>query len=197
MSRDKLNLGKIFTVIIFTGLITLSSCEISYPYTEYELIYLGSKPGLTSSSTDETFRNGLNEVLQNWIQNNPSTNENIFDGTSYEPTNFQEVTGALPKYLWDIFWQKLGEYDYSVGTCWTFTEVKIPSRGGIGSAYILYTIVTQDELQSGGEVLYIGLKCNLTPKSSSRIKSTKIQQLNEVEKMHELFKTAKNRSSSE
>jgi hypothetical protein len=190
MSRDKLNLGKIFTVIIFTGLITLSSCETPYPYTEYELIYLGSKSGLTSSSSDQEFRNGLNEVLQNWAANNTSTNEVIINGVSYELTNFQEVTGALPKSLWDVFWQKLGEYNYSVGTCWVFTEATIPSKGDIGTAYIIYTIVTQDELQSAGEVLYIGLKCNLIPKSSSRIKSTKIQQLNEVEKMHELFKNS-------
>lgn len=165
--------------------------DILYPYTEYEILHLGNKSGLTSSSSDEAFRDGLDEVVQTWAANNPAENEVIFDGVAYEFVNFQEATGAIPNSIWDTFWEKLDEYSYSVGSCWGFSEVKIPSRAGKGTAYVLYTIVTQEDRVNGGEVLYIALKCNVSPKSSSKTTSTKIHRLDNTEKINELLKKSK------
>ena len=157
-----------FYCVLAIGVSVIFSCskeeKIKYPYTECEILHLGNKSGLTSSSSEQAFRDGLNEVMQTWAANNPSTGEVVFDGVTYEFTNFQDVTGAIPKYIWDLFWKKLDEYSYSIGSCWGFSEVKIPKKRGTGTAYVLYTIVTQN--YGNPEVLYIGVKCNLSPKKS-------------------------------
>ena len=196
MFGNKLNLRKLIAIAIcLAGMIVFSGCskddDISYPYTEYEILHLGNKSGLTSSSSEKAFRDGLNEVLQTWSANNPSTNEVVFDGVTYEFTNFQEATGAIPNSIWDAFWKKLDEYSYSIGSCWGFSEVKIPSKGGTGVGYVLYTIVTQEDRGYGGEVLYVGVKCNLSPKSPSKTRSVEIYQLDNAEKLNELLKSAK------
>ena len=191
MFRNKFNLRNVIVATIcLTGMIISSGCskddDISYPYTEYEILHLGNKSGLTSSSSNQAFDNALNEVLQAWLANNPSTNEVVFDGVTYEFTNIQEATGAIPNSIWDVFWEKLDEYSYSIGSCWAFTEVKIPSKGGIGTAYVLYTIVKQE-----GLVRYIAGKANITPKSSSKTKSAEIDQLDNAKKVDGLLKSAK------
>ena len=181
--------------ICLTVVTMISGCnkdnDISYPYTEYEILHLGNKSGLTSSSSDKAFNDGLNEVLQTWSANNPSTGEVVFDGITYEFTNLQEATGAIPKSIWDAFWEKLDEYSYSIGSCWGFSEVKIPSKGGIGEVYAIYAIVKQEDRGYGGEVRYFGFKGRITPKSSSKTKSTEIYQLNNAEKVNELLKSEK------
>jgi hypothetical protein len=187
MFRDKINLREMIVVTIcLAGMTVFSGCDkdndndISYPYTEYEILHLGNKSGLTSSSSDQAFRNGLNEVLQTWIANNPSTGEVVFDGVTYEFTNIQEATGAIPKSIWDVFWKKLGEFSYSIGSCWGFSEAKIPSKGGTGTAYVLYTIVTQEDKGYGGEVLYIAFKCNVSPKPKTRSAEDNAKKINEL-----------------
>ena len=191
MFRNKFNLRNVIVATIcLTGMIVSSGCskddDISYPYTEYEILHLGNKSGLTSSSSDKAFDDGLNEVLQIWIANNPSTGEVVFDGVTYEFTNWQEATGAIPNSIWDIFWEKLDEYSYSIGSCWGFSEVKIPSKGGIGTGYVLYTIIKRE-----GLVRYIALKGNITPKSSSKTESAEIYQLDNAKKVNDLLKSAK------
>ena len=161
--------------------------DILYPYTEYEFLHLGNKSGLTSSSSEQAFSNGLNEVLETWAANNPSTGEVVFDGVTYEFTNWQEATGAVPNRIWDVFWEKLDEYSYSIGSCWAFSEVIILSKGGTGTVYVLYTIVTHLE----GEVRYIALKCNMSPKTSTNTRSAEIYNLDYAEKFNELLKSAK------
>ena len=196
MFRNKFNLRNMVAIAICLAVVTMiSGCDkdndISYPYTEYEILHLGNKLGLTSSSSERAFSDGLNEVLQTWSANNPSTGEVVFDGITYEFKNFQEATGAISNYIWDVFWKKLDEYSYSIGSCWAFTEVKIPSKGGIGEAYVIYTIVTQEDRGYGGEVLYVSVKCKMSPKSSSKTKSAEIYQLNNAEKVNELLKSEK------
>ena len=190
MSRNKFSLRSVIAVACLIGTIVFSGCDkdgkISYPYTEYEILHLGNKSGLTSSSSDKAFDDGLNEVLQTWLANNPSTNEVVFDGVTYKLTNIQEATGAIPNYIWDAFWEKLDEYSYSIGSCWVFTEVEIPSKRGIGTFYVIYTIVQQE-----GLVRYFAGKGNMTPKSSSKTKSAEVYQLDKAEKMNELLKSAK------
>jgi len=124
-------------------------------------LYLGLKSGLTSSSSEQAFRNGLNEVLQAWLASQPNTpNEFIIDGVTYEYTNLQEVTGGVPNHVWDLYWDDLAKYSYSIGSCWGFVYFQIPSRRGTGTVYILYTIVTNTR----GEVLYSAVKGNVSPK---------------------------------
>ena len=197
MFRNKFSLRNVVAVAIcLSGMTVFSGCnkdddDVSYPYTEYEILHLGNKSGLTSSSSEEAFSDGLDEVLQIWIANNPSTDEVVFDGITYEFTNFQEATGAIPNSIWDVFWEKLDEYSYSIGSCWGFSEVKIPSKGRTGTAYVLYTIITQEDRGYGGEVLYFAVKCTLSPKSSSKTRSAEIYQIDNTEKVKELLKSAK------
>lgn len=191
MFKNKLNLKTLIAVAIcFAGMSAFLSCtknSISYPYTEYEILHLGNKSGLTSSSSDQAFEKGLNEVLQAWSANNPSSDDMIFDGITYELTNLQEATGAVPNYIWDIFWEKLSEYSYSIGSCWIFTEVKIPSKGGVGTGYVLYTIVKEEDRGYGGLVRYIAIKCNIGPKASTKNNA----KTDSVEKFNELIKSVK------
>jgi len=163
--------------------------KISYPYTEYEILHLGNKSGLTSSSSEKAFNDGLDEVLQIWIANNPnSSNEFTFDGVTYEFTNWQDAGGAIPNSIWNVFWEELDKYSYSIGSCWGFSEVKIPSKGGTGTAYVLYTIVTR-ELRGDGAVIYFALKCNVSPKKKTR--NGEILQIDKAEIVRELFNSIK------
>lgn len=172
-------------------LLSVISCKkdddsISYPYTEYEFIYLGSKPGLTSNSTNEQFSNSLDEVIVEWATNNSSEEDIIFDKIIYELDGGQDVTSAVPNYLWDMFWDNLDEYSYSIGSCWILAEAKIPSKGKVGSFYMLIAIVTNKDITYGGEVLYSAFKFNLIPNSSLKSlnvrnkKSTFINEFKEI-----------------
>ena len=198
MFGNKFNLGNVLAAAIcLTSIIIFPGCKkdkdngVSYPYTEYEIIHLGNKAGLTSSSSDQAFSDALTEVLQTWSANNPSTNEVVFDGITYEIINPQEATGAIPNSVWEKFWEKLDEYSYSTGSCWGFSECKIPSRGKKGTAYVIYAIIKHESQSYGGEVRYIGVKCDVSPKSSSRTRSAEIHQLGDVETMNELLNSAK------
>jgi hypothetical protein len=150
------------------GFFLFFSCEnpsgsdgISYPYTEHEIEYLGFKSGLSSSSSAQAFNNGLNEVLQTYLANHPnSSNEFAFDGITYEFTNLQDVTmGGIPNYVWDNFWNDLKKYSYSVGSCFGYVYTQIPSKGGTGTVYVLYTIINS----MNDTVLYKAVKGNVKP----------------------------------
>lgn len=155
------------TFIISFGLFLLFSCkkesaDYSYPYVEHEIIYMGIKAGLTSSSSNSAFEAGLNEIMQTWSANQPnSSTEFNFDGFTYDITNLQEITGGIPNNIWDTFWEDIEEYSYSVGSCWAFVHMKIASKGGIGTIYAIYAIVTNDYY---GGVSYKAVKGNVSPK---------------------------------
>ncbi len=107
-------------------------------------------------------------------------------GVNYELTNIQSATGAIPNAIWDLFWKELDEYSYSIGSCWGFAHYQIPSKGGTGTAYEIYAIVTQEDMGYGGEVIYFCLKANISPKTT-QIRNVE----NKVEQKMELFKSAK------
>ncbi|MDR1678501.1 MAG: hypothetical protein LBR81_01860 [Prevotellaceae bacterium] len=193
MFRNRFNLRSVIAIAIFlAGMTMLLSCDDDdkdknlYPYTETEFVNFGLKQGLTSYSSQQAFKEGLNEVLQTWLANNPSSNEMLFDGVTYELTNIQTATGAIPNSIWELFWKELDKYSYSIGSCWGISHCQIPSKGGIGTAYALYTIVTQKD----GEVSYFGIKANVSPKTT-QMRSGEILQLNKVVQEMELFKSAK------
>ena len=162
----------IFCLPVVIGMLLLvAACgdkkKVSYPYTEHEIIYLGLKSGLTSSSSNAAFDNALNEVLQAWLAKNPSSsNEFILDGITYEFTNLREATGGIPESIWDLFWDELDEYSYSIGSCWAFSYFQIPSKGKAGTLYVLYTIVT--DVGWDAEVRYAAVRGDVTPKSKTR-----------------------------
>jgi hypothetical protein len=134
-----------------------------YPYTGHVIEYIGLKGGLTSSSTDHEFAVGLNEVMESYLASHPdSLNEIPFDGVTYELTNSQTVTGGVPNYIWDLYWEDINEYSYSIGSCWVFVYAEIPSKGGTGTVYVLYTIVTNKG--TSGEVRYKAVKAAVSPK---------------------------------
>jgi hypothetical protein len=133
----------------------------AYPYTEHGIFYLGYKSGLTSLSPQEEFQAGLAEVLQSYLKayTDPMVNESVVDGITYELANLQMITGGVHAAVWDIFWEALGEYSYNTGSCWGFAHITIPSRGGTGTAYMLYTIIKYT-----GSVWYMAAKGDIRPK---------------------------------
>jgi hypothetical protein len=170
MFREKFQMRKLFALTVI--FVMFASCNddddrISYPHTEKGIVNLGFRGGLTSNSSDEAFLNALNEVLQDWLARNPSPDDFVFDGITYEFTNLQVSTGAIPNSTWDSFWAKLNQFSFGIGSCWAFSEVMIPSRGGTGTALVIYAIVTQEDRGLGGEVLYVAVRGNVRPKSNS------------------------------
>jgi hypothetical protein len=154
--------------ILTIGVCFIFSCskeeKIKYPYTEIEFINLGVKSGLTSNSSEQAFREGLNEVMLTWAANNPSSGDVVIGGVTYELTNIQDIGGAVPKFIWELFWKELDKYSYSIGSCWGFSHCEIPAKRKEGTGYVLYTIVTQN--YGNPEVLYLAIKCKVTPKKS-------------------------------
>jgi hypothetical protein len=152
-------------IIISLAFLSLFSCskndDVSYPYTEHGIVYMGIKTGLTISSSDQAFENGLNEIMQQFAASQPnSTTEFTVDGITYDITNLREVTGGIPNNIWDIFWEDLDEYGHSVGSCWGFINSHIPSKRGTGTAYFIYAIVTNEY---DAEVSYIALQGTISP----------------------------------
>ena len=171
--------------------LSISSCsKESYPYTEYELEYIGYKSGLTSSSSENAFRNGLNEVVQAYLDNNAnSSNEYRHDRITYEFTNFQDVAFGTPNFIFDLFWEEVDKYTYTIGSCFAFSYLQIPSRGEIGTAYLLLSIITR---QYGvPEVLYIASKGDVSPKKS-KTKGGETIHMNIAEKGGSIFSYGEN-----
>jgi hypothetical protein len=120
---------------------------------------------LTSSSSQQTFSNGLNEVLQAFIASHPNaSNDFTFDGVIYEFTNLQLITGGVPNYVWDQFWKDIENYSYSIGSCWGFVYGEMPKKNGTGTGYVLYTIITYASTYGNSEVLYMAVRGNATQK---------------------------------
>jgi hypothetical protein len=161
--------NRVLALVIFLviGLAFLSCLNpaglISYPYTEYELEYMGMKSGLTSSSSNQAFETALDEVIETYFANTPpSSDEVVIDGVTYESTNVVEATGGIPKVVWDHYWEKLGSYTYHIGSCFLFFHLEIPLKGATGTVYVLYTIVKSTA--TGGDVRYFAYRGNLIPK---------------------------------
>lgn len=153
-----------YSIIILSAISTLCSCkknQFLYPYTEHDIIYMGIKSGLTPYSPDSAFNAGLNEIMLEYANSHPdSSTEFTIDKTTYDITNLQEATGGIQSGIWDIFWEDLEKYDYSIGSCWGFLHMHIPSKGGIGTAYFIYAIV-KDEYYD--VVHYIAVQGTVTP----------------------------------
>jgi hypothetical protein len=154
--------------------IAITACQMEaeeddlYPYTVQELVYLGFKPGLTSFSSDEAFDAGLIEVAEAYAASHPvSSNDVVFDGVTYELTDLQSITGGVPNYIVDQYWDAVSEYSYAIGSCWGFVYGEIPSKGGTGTFYVLYTIISYVSSYSpyGDEVRYSVVKGTVKPKS--------------------------------
>jgi hypothetical protein len=160
------------TRIVFLALLSLFSCtkndNVSYPYTEHEIVYMGAKAGLTSSSSDQAFGNALDEIMQQYAASQPNASTQFtFDGIRYDITNLREITGGIPNAIWDVFWEDIDEYRYSIGSCWGFVHATIPSKGGTGTAYIIYAIATSDNY-GDGEIIYVAVQGNVSPVTGTR-----------------------------
>jgi len=139
----------------------------NYPYTEHEILYMGMKSGLTSSSSDAAFSDGLDEIIQQFAANNPDSSTTfVVDNKTYEMTNLKDVTGGVPNDDWDAFWVYLDKYDHAVGSCWGFSSLHIPSRGARGTIYIIYAIVTNEYDE---EVTYIALQGDFVPSKTRSV----------------------------
>jgi hypothetical protein len=174
---------KLFGIIAFIAVImfVVTTCDSEsneYPYTEHGIWYMGFKSGLYSWSSDQEFDDALDEVTQDYNTNNPSTIDDvtIFNGVTYDIINWQYITGGEPKYVYDAFWPDLYKHNYSVGSCWLFNYVKIPSKGGAGTIYAISAIVKVSE--GGGYIRYYASKAALRPSELRSI--TGLKQANEA-----------------
>jgi hypothetical protein len=122
--------------------------------------------GLTLISSDEAFNAGLNEVIEAYVASHPGSSLDFdFDGVTYEITNLQPITGGVPNNIWDQFWNDISEYSYSIGSCWAFVYGQIPSKGGTGTVYVLYTIISYASSYGNSEVYYKAVRGTARPKS--------------------------------
>jgi len=170
---------KLFGIIGFIAalLFAVTACDNDtggdksnvYPYTQHGIWNMGYKSGLNSGSSDQEFDEALNEVLQAYRANNPSSADGVtaFNGVTYDIISWESITGKEPKYVWDAFWQDLGIYQYFIGTCWLFNYVEIPSKKETGTIYVINAIVT--DLEGGGYIRYWSSKGILYPVESRSI----------------------------
>ncbi|MDR1249033.1 MAG: hypothetical protein LBK63_06995 [Treponema sp.] len=158
-------------LFVFALVISVLGCQMEpeeedlYPSTEHGIVYLGMKSGLNSASSNDAFDTGLAEIAQAYVESNPSSsNDFVFDGVTYEFTNLQSISGGVPTNIWDQYWKDISEYSFEIGSCWGFVYGQIPSRGGIGTAYVFYTIITYVSSYSGNKTRYIAYKGDVRPK---------------------------------
>jgi hypothetical protein len=151
--------------VLLSGLV-LSACTMItgdlYPRTVQELEYMGKAAKLTSNSSNLAFFDGLDEVTQAYEDAYPDSSAYTFDGITYEITDPQS-TSRIPDLIWELYWANLDKERYSTAYCWKFMYRQIPSKGGSGTAYILWTIVTNT---SDVEVLYRAAKGVVSPRAS-------------------------------
>ena len=174
---------KLFGIIAFIAVIvfvfitcdngTDSGGNNEYPYTTHGIWSMGSKPGLYSWSSDQEFDDALNEISQIYFSNSPSTTSNVavFNNKSYDIVNWEYITRREPKYVMDSFWQDLYKKNYTIGSCWLFNYVEIPSKTGTGIIYAISAIVTNSE--NGGYIRYNTSIAELIPIESRSILNIK------------------------
>jgi hypothetical protein len=152
-----------FGGLVLSALV-LSACTVElgdpYPHTAQQFEYMGRKTGLTSNSSNLAFFDGLDEVIQTYEDDHPDSSAYTFGGITYEITN-QQSTNRIPDLVWELYWANLDKKRYSVAYCWKFIYRQIPSEGGTGTAYILWTIVTNT---NDVEVLYRAVKGVVNPR---------------------------------
>jgi hypothetical protein len=143
--------------------------EYDKKYTEHDIWYLGFKPGLYSWSSSQEFDDALNEIRQEYFADKVN-NEGTHNGTSYEVKDNQWtwITGGVPKYVWDAFWKDIGEYNATIGSCWHFNYIEIPSKGANGTVYVINAIVTNTDYS----IRYSASKGIMTPKRSIMLEYT-------------------------
>ncbi len=165
------------SIIISLTLLLLFSCnkksndisdDIFYPYTEHSIEYMGFQEGLSNTSSDDEFSDALDEIQEQFFASQTTTtNRFTFNGITYNLTNLDEEK-PFPRKVWDTFWEDLDEYDYSIGSCWAFSYIHIPSKEKAGTIYFIYAIASEDRW---GEVIYNSTQGTLIPgKTRSTIK---------------------------
>ena len=89
-------------------------------YTEHRIVYMGFKSNLYSWSSDQEFDDALEEIRQEYFAD--KVNEGTHNDTSYEVKDDQWtwITGGIPNYVWDAFWDELNKYNHTIGSCWIF-----------------------------------------------------------------------------
>ena len=160
-----------FVVLLVLGFILIGCDDVKYPYIEHGITHIGFKSGLNSWSSKQEFIDAFGEVFEEYYKNNPENDEDIYDGTAYEVRDDQWIsaTGGLPNNIWDIFWKDLSKYSVSIGSCWVFKHIEIPSKGANGIIYLIYAIITD---VGGNSIQYTAYKGILTPKRSIMLNNT-------------------------
>ncbi len=185
-------------VLLLLLMLTFVSCEKAteeenslFPYTDWQLVYLGAQDGLTSDSSDEEFGLALTEVLLEFATTSDYdafTTKYTVGDTEFALTDVYGEDGEaeMPEAVWDIYWDSLLENEFSIGSCWGFAYVDIPSPDEDGAVYFSFTIVSNDV---DVEVLYVSVIGVLSPLKSASQRSTRSR----AQKRHWRFNEVKHR----
>jgi len=111
--------------------------------------YMGIKQGLTSSSTDQAFWDGLDEIRDSYEKSSSYTDKLAVDGVVYDFASWEPINQEkIPGYVWGLFNEELKkQYRYDIGSCFNFTYVNIPYKKALGSVYRIITIVRERDSQ--------------------------------------------------
>jgi hypothetical protein len=164
--KKRIILSRLWISLLASGIFFVS-CDnpagppVVYPYIQYQIGYMGIKPGLTSSSTDKAFIDGLNEIIKSYQVTHPIDDEVNIDGVIYGLTNWQSIKpDDVPPPVDYLFWEKMRKENYDVGSCFWFYYYKIPEKKEIGDYYYIYAIVKERKLLTWG----IYRKADIYPK---------------------------------
>jgi hypothetical protein len=150
----------IFSANLFCLLVSwlvFASCDnstesISYPYRIAIVEYIGRKEGLTSSSSEQEFMNGLIEKIISYNERQQITSDKIpFDGVVYEIDNIHYEYNNIPQYI-PQFVRELCQEKFLkkpnckiVGSCFLSILYEFPGKKEIGVCYAFPSIVKSVE----------------------------------------------------
>lgn len=163
--------SRVFRVFIVLGILFIFSCEneaddIPYPHTEHKIVPIGSKSGLTDSSSETDFYIGLVEIMTRFKNEHSGevpgvgdTSEYYLGGVAYNVSNTTSII-TVPNPVLLGFWENIEKEDYSVGSCWGFVHYDMPAKGAIGKMHSMFVIIKS----MTGAILYISQQGDITPR---------------------------------
>jgi len=165
--KKRVSFSSLWVCLLTSGMVFVSCNNpagqpVDYPYIQYQMEYMGTKSGLTSSSTDKAFHDGLEEIYKSWKETHLISDEDNIDGVIYGLTNSEYIKfDDVPRSVYYLFWEELRKKeDNDVGSCFWFNYYKIPDKKRTGEYYQICAIVVEKNYQISGYFI----KADIYPK---------------------------------
>jgi len=176
MKNGKTWMGMLVMILVFGMMVVGCKTEpddkekVPYPYVITELEYLG-RANLSTSypwPTDTEIFAALQSVIENYDETDPSTDDDTFefDGVIYEMdlSSIAEITGGVPKVVFDNFWKELKSYSAGLWSCWGYVYCSIPSKGATSQAYVIFAICDDIYASTQGSIQYVAARAIIRKK---------------------------------